>query len=352
MQSVTKPIVGQFSTDIQHKINHKTKPLGALGQLEALALQLANIQSEKCNHFVERLSISKPSLFVFAADHGIAQQGVSIAPSEVTQQMVQNFVAGGAAVNVFCRQFGWNLEVVDAGILTPLSDRAGIIEQRMGKGTKDFSVTQAMSREVALRGIELGKTLIAQRIAQGADLVAFGEMGIGNTSSASAIMAAITELAAEQCVGAGTGVSLEQQAKKRDLVQRALTLHALDKSEPISILACVGGFEISQICGGILAAAEQQVPVLIDGFICTAAAMLAKLIEPNSQDYMIFAHSSDEQGHNKMLAWFEAQALLNLSMRLGEGSGAALALPILQAAMSFYNDMASFEAAQVEDVVN
>ncbi len=341
-----------FDQRILDKINHKTKPLGALGQLESLALKLAKIQSNRSSKFAEHLALFKPSLFVFAADHGIAQQGVSIAPSEVTQQMVLNFVNGGAAVNVFSRQFGWQFEVVDAGILVPISNDLAITTQRLGEGTSDFSIQQAMTNEQAIEGLELGKTLISKRISEGADLIAFGEMGIGNTSSAAAIMAAILSLPAEDCVGAGTGITKEQLSKKVLLVQRALDLHQMTNTQPLEIMAKVGGFEIAQICGGILAAAKHKVPVVIDGFICSAAAMLAKLLETNSQDYMIFAHCSDEQGHKKMLEWFDEKPLLNLGMRLGEGSGAAIALPIIQAAMCFYNEMASFEQADVEDVVN
>lgn len=342
----------QFDAAITNRINQKTKPLGALGQLETLAAQLAQIQSSKINELVTKLAISKPSLIVFAADHGIAKHGVSIAPSEVTQQMVMNFATGGAAVNVFCRQFGWQLDVVDAGMLAPVDDSFGIIEQRLGQGTEDFSEQPAMSMEQVQKGLELGSEVVKLKIQQGADLIAFGEMGIGNTSSASAIMSIILDIPAEKSVGAGTGIDETSLTKKQALIQQALDLHQVSIDEPLAILQAVGGFEITQICGGILAAAQQQVPVVIDGFICTAAAMIAKLINPSIQQYLIFAHSSDEQGHQKMLDWFDVNPLLQLGMRLGEGSGAALSLPIIQAAMSFYNDMASFEQANVEDVVN
>lgn len=345
-------LTSQFDQTISDKINHKTKPLGALGQLEVLAAKLAKIQSSKANQLIDKLAVTKPQLFVFAADHGIARQGVSIAPSEVTQQMVLNFVAGGAAVNVFCRQFGWHLEVVDAGILAPLADYTGVTEQRVGCGTEDFSEQAAMSAQQVTEALGLGHSLISKRIKEGVDLVAFGEMGIGNTSSAAAIMAAVLGLPAKECVGAGTGIDQSQLDKKVILVEKALQLHQVNTAEPIEILAKLGGFEIVQIVGGILAAAEQQVAVVIDGFICTAAAMIAKLIDNKVQEYMIFAHCSDEQGHKKMLAWFEEQALLNLGMRLGEGSGAALSLPIIQSAMAFYNEMASFQQADVDDVVN
>lgn len=354
------PLSAQFEQAITEKINQKTKPLGALGRLESLALQLAKIQSQKAGTLIEKLSVHKPSLFVFVADHGIAAQGVSIAPSEVTQQMVVNFATGGAAVNVFCRQFGWDLSIVDAGMLQPVATepklqpepKLSVEQQRLGKGTNDFSTVPAMSQETALKGLALGHRLITERINNGADLIAFGEMGIGNTSSAAAIMAAVLSKPASECVGAGTGIDAEALAKKQRLIQQALDLHQVANDQPIEILSAVGGFEIAQICGGMLAAAESQVAIVVDGFICTAAAMLAKLINPNVCDYFIFAHCSDEQGHRMMLDWFEQTPLLTLGMRLGEGSGAALALPIIQASMSFYNEMASFEQAKVEDVVN
>lgn len=342
----------QYDAAITNRINQKTKPLGALGQLESLATQLAKIQSSKTNELVTNLVINRPSLLVFAADHGIAKHGVSIAPSEVTQQMVMNFATGGAAINVFCRQFGWQLDVVDAGMLAPVDKSFGIIEQRLGQGTNDFSQQFAMSMEQVQAGLELGSEIVQQKVQQGSDLIAFGEMGIGNTSSASAIMSIILGVSAKESVGAGTGIDDASLNKKQTLIQQALDLHQVSVNEPLAILQAVGGFEITQICGGILAAAEQQVPVVIDGFICTAAAMVAKLINPNVQAYLIFAHSSDEQGHQNMLKWFDVNPLLQLGMRLGEGSGAALSLPIIQAAMSFYNDMASFEQANVDDVVN
>ena len=347
-----KKLSTQFNQAIEDKINQKTKPLGALGQLETLASKLATIQSHKSDSWAERIDISKPSMFVFAADHGIAVQGVSIAPSAVTQQMVINFALGGAAVNVFCRQFGWQLDVIDAGMIESIANDYGVKQQRLGCGTSDFSLEPAMTLSTAQQGIELGAELISQRIGEGADLIAFGEMGIGNTSSAAAIMAAILGLSAQECVGAGTGIDAATLERKQQLIQQALDLHKGTLTTPINILAAVGGFEIAQICGGILAAAQAQVPVLIDGFICTAAAMLAKQIAPNVQDYLIFAHCSEEQGHRKMLQWFNTEALLTLNMRLGEGSGAAIALPIVQAAAGFYNDMASFAQADVDDVVN
>ena len=346
MYSISK-LTSQFDDEITATINNKTKPLGALGQLEVLAQKLVRIY----RHAELPLEITQPSLIVFAGDHGIAAHGVSIAPSEVTQQMVANFAAGGAAINVFTRQLGWQLDVVDAGILQAMPAEFGIIEQRLGTSTHPIHLEQAMTKEQVELGFKYAKQLVQDKYKQGCNLLAFGEMGIGNTSSASAIMAAVMGLTAEQTVGKGTGIDDETLIRKTQLIDQALKLHQTSPKEPIELLAKLGGFEIVQICGAMLAAAELNIPVVVDGFICTAAAMVAKLIDPNVADYFIFAHCSGEQGHKTMLAWFEQQPLLDLGLRLGEGTGAALSLPLLQSALAFYNDMASFEQAGVENVV-
>lgn len=340
-----------FDGKIQAKIDGKTKPLGALGQLETLAKKLAAVQGMDTNQ-VDSLVITQPSLIVFAGDHGVASEGVSIAPSEVTGQMVANFGAGGAAINVFCRQLGWQLSVVDAGILCEPPSHLNIINQRLGAITQPFHQTQAMSLATVEHGFVKARELIKQLKQQGSNLVAFGEMGIGNTTSASAIMAAVMQLTAEETVGKGTGVSDEVIRKKQTVVTQALKLHSDSLNDPLQLLACLGGFEIVQITGAMLAAAEQGMHIVVDGFICTAAAMVAVLINPAVKDYMIFAHCSGEQGHQKMLKWLGVEPLLNLGLRLGEGTGAALALPLIQAAVAFYNDMASFEQAAVTKVVS
>lgn len=345
-------ISAKFDSDILHKIDTKTKPQGALGKLEHVAMQLGRIQANRLGKLASTIDIQKPEMMVFAGDHGIAKHGVSIAPPEVTQQMVANFAQGGAAINVFARQYGWNLTVIDAGILTEVDQNLGIVEQRLGSGTGAFHQELAMSLEQVEQGFELAKSLIAQKVQDGADLFAFGEMGIGNTSSASAILSSILNVPATQTVGRGTGIDPVTLEKKQQLIQQALDLHSPSALEPKHLLSKVGGFEIVQITGAILAAAEHQCPVLVDGFICTAAAMVAKLICPEVTDYLIFAHCSDEQAHIRMLEWFETDALLHLGMRLGEGTGAALALPILRSACAFYNEMASFADANVEDVVS
>ncbi|SIR29817.1 nicotinate-nucleotide-dimethylbenzimidazole phosphoribosyltransferase [Shewanella morhuae] len=334
---------------IQQKIDLKTKPLGALGLLESLALQIARVQGAMLPQ--DTLKIAHPTLLVFAGDHGIAAQGVSIAPSEVTRQMVQNFAHGGAAINVFCRQVGFKLEVIDCGILTPVEDVDGIINQRLGAGTEAIHLAPAMALNTVDKGFAMARDLIERHHQAGCNLIAFGEMGIGNTSAAAAIMAAMMQFDVADCVGRGTGIDAETLARKLALIEQALQLHQRALTGPKAVLACLGGFEIVQMTGAILAAAERKMLVVIDGFIATAAALVAVKIAPNVRDYLIFAHQSDEQGHLRMLDFLQAKPLLALGLRLGEGTGAALALPLIQAAVNFYNQMASFSDAGIEAVV-
>ncbi|AEG10285.1 Nicotinate-nucleotide--dimethylbenzimidazole phosphoribosyltransferase [Shewanella baltica OS183] len=340
---------------IQQKIDLKTKPPGALGQLESLALQIARVQATDLQQTDQPqntvLKIVHPTMLVFAGDHGIAAEGVSIAPSEVTRQMVQNFAHGGAAINVFCRQVGFRLEVIDCGILTPVEGVEGIIDQRLGAGTGAIHLEPAMALETVDKGFAMARDLIERHHQAGCNLVAFGEMGIGNTSAAAAIMAAIMQLDVIDCVGRGTGINSETLERKLMLIELALLLHQSALSGPKSVLACLGGFEIVQMTGAMLAAAERKMLVVVDGFIATAAALVAVQIAPNVRDYLIFAHQSDEQGHLRMLEFLQAKPLLSLGLRLGEGTGAALALPLIQASVNFYNQMASFSDAGIEAVV-
>lgn len=332
---------------IQARIDNKTKPLGALGELEALALQLGRIQLGSAT---DELVIRRPVMLVFAADHGIAAAGVSIAPSEVTTQMVLNFVAGGAAINVFCRQTGFELEVIDCGILSPLGIPE-VTEQRLGAGTGPIHKRAAMTLGAVHQGFAMARTLVKRHIDAGSNLLALGEMGIGNTSSAAAVMAALTGLPVSECVGRGTGIDAATLKRKCLLIEQALLLHHCELTEPLSILACLGGFEIVQMTGAMLAAAEFGVPVLVDGFIASTAALAAVRLAPGVRDYLIFAHESEERGHKLLLEAMSAKPLLRLGLRLGEGSGAALALPLVQAAANFYNQMASFGEAGVDKVV-
>ncbi|RTZ14445.1 nicotinate-nucleotide--dimethylbenzimidazole phosphoribosyltransferase [Vibrio aquaticus] len=335
-----------FSDAIWHRINQKTKPVGALGQLETVAHQLAMIQSEQLGDVVTKVKVNKPTVVVFAGDHGIADEGVSIAPSAVTQQMVLNFLAGGAAINCFCRVNDVALKVVDTGILLPVEQaHDDFVVQRLGDRTENFANQAAMTEQQVEEGLKLGKSLVSSIIHDGCNLIMFGEMGIGNTSSAAAILSALSKRKPADCVGRGTGISDEQWAKKVQLVEQGVSrCYGLSVTET---LAQVGGFEIVQMVGGFLAAAENKTPVLVDGFIVTAAAYVAALINPACRDVMIFAHQSHETGHQYLLQELDAEPLLDLSLRLGEGTGAVLAMPLIRAAAEFYNNMASFEEAGV-----
>lgn len=345
----------KYSQSIQHRIDQKTKPLGALGLLEKVAHQLALIQSQGKEAAVEHIELNKPSIIIFAGDHGIADEGVSIAPSAVTQQMVLNFLSGGAAINCFCAVNNIDITVVDTGILLPVeSDSDMLISQRLGTRTNNFANEAAMSLETVERGIELGTELVSRTISNGTNIIMFGEMGIGNTSSASAILSALSNRAAAECVGLGTGINNEQLARKVAVVEqgvarcKGLELKEVKKLKDIKeVLAQVGGYEIVQMVGGFLGAYQNRTPILVDGFIVSVAAYVATLIEPNCRDYMIFAHRSEESGHKILLELLDAEPLLDLGLRLGEGTGAALAMPIIRAAAEFYNNMASFESAGV-----
>lgn len=340
MFTITSPDTSRLP-QIQHKIDNKTKPQGSLGQLEVIASQMALIQQS------ESISVSQPHLLVFAGDHGIARHGLSIAPSEVTTQMVMNFLAGGAAINCFCRTNNMALKVIDAGTKLEADDHPQLLKQRLGNGTADFSEQPAMSLATAQQGIEYGAALVADLHQRGCNLVGFGEMGIGNTSSAAAIMAALLKIPADECVGRGTGISDEQLQRKMALITQALNLHQSQLDDPLQVLACLGGFEIAQITGGMLKAAELKMAVLVDGFITTAAAMVAAAMYPAANHYFIYCHCSEESGHQRMLQHLNANPLLDLGLRLGEGTGAALALPMLRSACEFYNQMASFGEAGV-----
>tara|TARA_Y100001956_G_scaffold43747_1_gene42669 strand:- start:5100 stop:6134 length:1035 start_codon:yes stop_codon:yes gene_type:complete len=335
-----------YSEQIWHRINQKTKPLGALGQLEQVAHQLALIQSNQRGFLVEEIEINQPTAVVFAGDHGIADEGVSIAPSAVTQQMVLNFLAGGAAINCFCRANDVVLKVVDCGILIPVEqDHDDFIVQRLGERTANLAQTAAMSPEQVEQGLEYGRSVATQLINGGSNLLMFGEMGIGNTSSASAVLAALSKRPVASCVGLGTGITQEQLNKKIALISQGVE-RCVGK-DVYSVLSEVGGFEIVQMVGAFLQAVEQKTPALVDGFIATAAAYAACQINPQCREFMIFAHQSHEAGHKYLLQELDATPLLDLSLRLGEGTGAVLAVPLIKAAAEFYNNMASFEQAGV-----
>ena len=309
------------------EIIKKTKPIGSLGKLEHLALKLALITGK------EKIKLHNPTILIFAGDHGIAKENISIAPSEVTKQMVLNFLNGGAAINCFCDE-----------------NEPRLTSQRLGPGTKNFINTKAMSMETVVRGLKFGANNSYKHADSGCNVIGFGEMGIGNTSSAAAIMKALTNSDLDECVGRGSGVDEPTFMKKQALIKQALEFHSPNLTNPKDILSAVGGFEIVQMVGAMLAATEKQMIVLVDGFIASAAALVATKMYPEAKDYMVFCHRSQELGHRKMLRIMGVDPLLSLDMRLGEGTGAAIAYPLLKAAACFYNEMASFEAAGIKEI--
>ena len=332
----------EISAEIQHKIDFKTKPMGALGMLEKLALQIALIQQ---NVFPTLLN---PYLIVFAADHGLAREGVSKYPLEVTYQMVLNFVAGGAAINIFSKQHGIKLQVVDAGVMGDFPATLPIIHQKVAHGTKSSLHESAMSLSEVEKCIELGAKVAKDTFEKGCNIIGFGEMGIGNTSSASLLMSKICDIPLVDCVGRGTGVDDEGLKHKTSILANVLNKHQEEEST-LQTLANLGGFEIAQMVGAMLQAAQNQMITLVDGFIATSAFLVAYALEPNVLDYAIFCHQSDETGHKRMLEYLNVEAVLKLNLRLGEGTGCALAYPIIQSAVNFLNEMASFESAGVSN---
>jgi len=351
-----------LQTQIQCKIDGKTKPLGALGQIETIALQLALISQQRiCNdETLVKIKLSQPLMLVFAGDHGINQHNLSIAPSAVTGQMVMNFLHGGAAINCFCSSNNIDFKVVDCGIISPIIKEAlpenVLLEQRLGAGTQDFSKQSAMTLSQVEQGLAFGAQIVELSVKEGTDILLLGEMGIANTSSASAIMAALTPYSVADCVGVGTGISPNQLNDKVALITQGLARFSTANIEGstgavFNVLAEVGGFEIVQMIGAILAAAQQKVAIVIDGFIVSVAAFVAIKLDSNISDYLIFSHLSQEKPHQLLLKEFKLpdnrKPLLDLGLRLGEGTGAALALPLIKAAANFYNDMASFESAGV-----
>jgi nicotinate-nucleotide--dimethylbenzimidazole phosphoribosyltransferase len=329
---------------LQAAVDSKTKPLGALGRLEALAVQIGLIQNTEAPQLI------RPAMVVFAADHGIAHAGVSAYPQAVTAQMVLNFVAGGAAVNVFCRQHGFALEVVNAGVAAPLwaGDTPGLVDAPIGLGTRDFAQQPAMTAEERDRAMALGAQRVAHHTALGSNVIALGEMGIANTASAACLMARLCDLPVAQCVGRGTGLDDAGLARKRAVLEAAMARHAQVKA-PLDVLACFGGFEVAAMVGAVLEAAQRRMVILVDGFIATAAVLVAARVAPGVLRYCVFGHVSDERGHRALLEVLDARPLLSLSLRLGEGSGAVLAYPLVVSAVAFLREMATFASAGVSE---
>ncbi|TAE32498.1 MAG: nicotinate-nucleotide--dimethylbenzimidazole phosphoribosyltransferase [Cytophagales bacterium] len=339
------PLDRSRQAEFQQVIDQKTKPLGALGQLEALALQLALIRQTSTP------TLSNPHLLVFAADHGLTAEGVSAYPAAVTYQMVLNFLAGGAAVNVFCRQNGLQLVVCDVGVNGSFAENApGFVKYKVAPGTRNMRHEQAMTPDECEAAMDAGRTLVDGVHHRDCNVIGFGEMGIGNTSSAALLMHRITKLPLSQCVGRGTGLDDTQLTHKLAVLQAVSDRHA-DAQTPMELLTALGGLEIAAIVGGMLQAAQNKMVMLVDGFIATSALLVAQAIAPSVRDYCVFCHQSDEAGHRLMLDFLQAKPLLKLDMRLGEGSGCALAYPLLQSATAMLSEMASFASAGVSEKV-
>ncbi|MGJ0429221.1 nicotinate-nucleotide--dimethylbenzimidazole phosphoribosyltransferase [Methylobacter sp.] len=335
------PLSPALRPALLHKIDQKTKPLGALGHLEALALQIGLIQ----NSLTPRLN--KPCLIVFAGDHGVAEAGVSAYPQAVTAQMVANFLAGGAAISVFARQHGMELLVVDAGVNAELDSHPALIAAKIARGTRNFLTEPAMTDKQCLEALQAGADIVSRQHKLGCNCIGFGEMGIGNTSSAALLMHVLTAVPLEHCVGRGTGLDDEQLRNKVSVLRQALERHP-NITEPLAVLATFGGFEIAMMTGAYLKAAELGMLIPVDGFIASSALLVAIRLHPQVLDYCVFSHVSREQGHQALLKHFNARALINLDLRLGEGSGIALAFPLLQSAVLMLNEMASFDEAGVD----
>lgn len=338
------PVSDQLDAALWHKIARKTKPPGSLGRLETLAWQIGRVRASL------EPTLNQPHLLVFAADHGAARVGLSAYPQDVTWQMVENFLAGGAAINVFARANGLALTVVDAGVAHEFGPRPGLIDAKVSPiGTASYLEGPAMSDDQCAQALARGAAIVEELADQGCEVVGFGEMGIGNSASAALLTHCLTGAPLGECVGRGSGLDDAGLVRKRALLQQALDLWPEYSTEPLAVLARYGGFEIAMMTGAMLAAARRRLLVLVDGYICGAAALTAARLAPTFLDYAVFCHRSAEAGHAVQLAALNARPLIDLELRLGEGTGAALAWPLVRAACAFLNEMASFEQAGVSD---
>ena len=319
-----------------------TKPLGSLGRLEEIAIQVAGIQG------CARPEVSPKAVFVLAGDHGVVAEGVTAYPQSVTAQMLANFVAGGAAINVLARQVGARVVLADMGVAAEVEPTAGLAGTKVAPGTRNFAEVPAMTRSEAVRSLETGIGLVERECARGLRLAATGDMGIGNTTASAAMIAALTGRPPRSVTGRGTGIDDARLARKTAVIERALALHRPDPDDPLDVLMKVGGFEIGGLAGVIIGAAAHRVPVVLDGLISGAAALVAVGLAPRVRDFLIAGHLSPEPGHRVCLRHLRLRPLLDLGMRLGEGTGAALAMALVEAAVRALNEMATFEEAGVD----
>lgn len=344
---IISTISDELNEALTLKINNKTKPVGSLGKLETIAYKIGRIQQTLTPKLIQ------PTIAVFAGDHGIAKEGlVNPYPQEVTFQMVINFISGGAAINVLAKQNNITLQIIDAGVNYNFGEIEGLIDSKIDMGTCNYLQTKAMTTQQCEKALKKGAQIV-EEIHQGrSNVIGFGEMGIGNSSSSALLMSVICAIPIEDCVGSGTGVNKEQFQLKLTILKQVIEKHSsINQNDPLEILSTFGGFEIAQMCGGMLKAAQLGMFILVDGFISSAAILVAYKMNKKVLDYALFTHHSNEQGHTKMLAYMNVSPIINLDMRLGEGSGIAVAFPIIQAACTFLNEMACFETAEVSNKV-
>ncbi len=341
-----KPVDAGYYAKAQARLDNLTKPKGSLGRLEEIAMRIVAISKNL------KPSLKRKVIFTMAGDHGVCEEGVSAYPQEVTPQMVYNFLRGGAGINVLARHVGAEVIVVDMGVKEKIaaSGEKKFKDKKVNFGTKNFAKEPAMTREEALKSLLGGIEIFEEAYSAGAiDIIGVGDMGIGNTTPSSAIVAAITGEDAALVTGRGTGIDDTSYNRKIEVIKKALSLHKPDPKDPIDVLSKVGGFEIGGIAGVILAAASKKVPVVVDGFIASCGALIAFELCPNVRDYLIFAHHSVEAGQMAILRRVKQRPLLNLDMRLGEGTGAALGIGIAEAAVKIFNEMATFSEAGVSE---
>lgn len=341
--SMIQPVDTGLLAQAQVKLDNKTKPPGSLGRLEEFARRVAAISGSLAPR------TGKKIIFTFAGDHGVVEEGISAFPKEVTPQMVLNFLNGGAGVNVLARHCGSDVLVVDIGVDHEFESIAGLISRKIARGTRNFTKGPAMSREEALAAMGVGIELAEQARAEGVTMLGTGDMGIGNTTPSSAIIAAISGTPVREVTHRGTGISDAALEKKIQVIERGLAVNRPDPGDPVDVLAKMGGLEIAGIAGLIVGCAAFRIPVVVDGFISTAGALIASELHPCVKEYLFASHCSVEIGHRVMLDHIGAEPILDLGLRLGEGTGAALAMGIIEAAVKVLNEMATFQEAGVAE---
>jgi len=338
-----KPLDNEAMAQARARQDTLTKPPGSLGRLEELSIQLAGIQARPLP------GIKQKAIITMAGDHGVVTEKVGNWPQEVTAQMVYNFLGGGAGINVISRQIGARVIVVDMGVATELKPHPQLLSRKIAPGTNNIARGPAMTKEQAIKAIEAGIEIATAEIEKGLDIIGTGDMGIGNTTPSAAICAVIAGKSAKDATGRGTGLTDEQLAHKITIVERAIEVNRPDPKKPMDVLAKVGGFEIAGLAGVMLAAAANRIPIVIDGFISGAAALIATTISPVLKDYLIAAHVSAESGHRHLLKYLGLKPLLDLDMRLGEGTGAALAISLAETAARVLTEMTTFAEAGVSE---